>query len=132
MKKEVVATIVILIIIALSLFFVFRDSHIRICKESRAINPDLANQILANNGFQSVVDIRKPFDYNLAHYPQSISLPLDTITKLSVSTALNSKISFILIYGETIQQAAKAQEIITKLGYKNVYYFDGPVNLLKM
>jgi len=132
MKKEVIATVVILIIIALSLFFVFKDSHIRMCKASRAINPDLANQILANNGFQSVVDVRKPFDYNLAHYPQSISLPLDTIDNLSINTALNSKISFILIYGKTIQQAEKAYEMITKLGYKNVYYFDGPVNLLKM
>lgn len=132
MKKEVVVTIFILLTIALSLFFVFRDSHIKLCKQSRGIDPDLANQILSNNGFQTIVDVRIPFEYNLAHYPQSISLPFDMIDKLSVNTSLNSKIAFILIYGKTESEAAKAQRMITKLGYKNVYYFAGPSNLLKM
>ena len=132
MNKEVAVTIFILLTIAFSLFFVFQDSHVRMCKESKGINPDLANQILANNGFQTIVDVRIPFEFNLAHYPQAISMPLATITKLSAETSLNSKIAFILIYGKTAEDAMKAQILISKLGYKNVYYFDGPSNLLKM
>lgn len=132
MNKEVAVTIFILLTIAFSLFFVFKDSHIRMCKESKGINPDLANQILANNGFQTIVDVRIPFEFNLAHYPQAISMPLTTITKLSAETSLNSKIAFILIYGKTAEDAMRGQMVISKLGYKNVYYFDGSSNLLKM
>lgn len=132
MRKEVIATIVILIITALSLFLVFRDSHVRLCKESRGINPALANQILSNNGFQTVVDVRDPFNYNLAHYHQSISLPIETLDKTSATTALNSKIAFILIYGKTVSDSIKAQKFLTKLGYKNVYFFDGEPNLINM
>lgn len=132
MRQEVVATIIILLITALSLFFVFKDTHIRLCKQSRGINPALANQILANNGFQSVVDVRIPFEYNLAHYPQAISLPLGTLNKLAATTSLNSKIAFILVYGKTVADAMKAQKMLKEFGYVNVYFFDGEPNKLKM
>lgn len=132
MRPEVIATIIILLIIAFSLFFVFQDSHIKMCKTSRGLNPDLCNQILSNNGFQSIVDVRIPFEYNLAHYPQSISLPLQTLDKNSATSALNSKIAFILVYGKTAEDGQNGQIKLTTMGYKNVYYFDGPSNLIKM
>jgi phage shock protein E len=69
-----------------------------------------------------IIDVRTPKERELlGYYPNSIPISLDTINK-QVPLDIADKSTSILIYCNAGSRAAKAAEILYRMGYTNVRY----------
>lgn len=67
-----------------------------------------------------LVDVRSPQEFKEGHLENAISLPEYEIKEKSKRN-LPDKTQKIIVYCSTGHRSAKAQKILQKLGYKNVY-----------
>ena len=86
------------------------------------ISSDIAKQYINDKKITLIIDVRTNTEYNLGHYPNSINIPVNQITKDKLNYP---KDTGILVYCNTGQRARKASEIINSFGFTNVYYIAG-------
>ncbi len=71
-----------------------------------------------------LIDVRKPDEYSQKHIPGSINIPLDGLEK-KIAGYVPDKQTEIIVYCAKGVRSRQAAEILTKLGYKNVYNLGG-------
>ena len=72
--------------------------------------------------FGLIIDVRTPKEREmLGFYPDSIPISLDSLN-MEVPLDISNKNTYILIYSNGDSRAAKAAEILYKMGYRNVKY----------
>jgi rhodanese-related sulfurtransferase len=78
-----------------------------------------------------LVDVLSSESYKGEHIPGSINIPLEDIEKKAKT--LLEKDKEIVVYCGNLKctMSSQAAEILTKLGYKNVYDFDGGLQFWK-
>jgi len=82
-----------------------------------------AKQLLKNNEFDHIIDIRRDRLWIMGHHPDAIHISLGRLASILPDKIVNKK-NKILIYGENAQEAKEAYIIVKSLGYKNVKYID--------
>jgi rhodanese-related sulfurtransferase len=93
----------------------------------REISPQDARMQLGLDKNIILLDVRTLEEYNEAHIPSSILIPLDTL-----STQIQSKIikkdSKIFVYCKTGRRSETAAKLLISMGYTNVYDLGGIIN----
>ena len=67
-----------------------------------------------------IIDVRSPQEYNEGHINGAISIP-EYEMKKRAEALLENKEENIVLYCSSGTRSKKAQKILQKLGYKNVY-----------
>lgn len=89
-----------------------------------------AKQLIKENYFDVVLDVRENNEWNEGHYPNAVHIPLTNIEKKFNSKFPNKNLK-ILIYCRSGMRAGKAEQILRAQGYTNIYVLDGSyVNLI--
>ena len=79
-----------------------------------------AKEKIINEG-AIVVDVRSEEEYNKKHIGGSILISLDSIDEESVSNAISSKDTPIIVYCKSGNRSSQALVKLKNLGYNNVY-----------
>lgn len=90
------------------------------------IPSEKAKEFLKKGIITHVIDVRSELEWKMGHHTLATHIP---VTNISKKTLQNANIFYnegILVYCNTGQRARYASEIIAKLGYKKIYYIDGP------
>lgn len=82
------------------------------------ITSEQLKKIIKNGGV--LVDVRSVQEYEEGHLENAISLPVYDIRKLH-NSILPEKSQEIIVYCSTGHRSEKAQKLLKKLGYQNVY-----------
>jgi rhodanese-related sulfurtransferase len=82
-----------------------------------------AKQLLKQNAFDQIIDIRRDRAWIMGHHPDAIHITINRLESILPDKIIN-KNNKILIYGENAQEAKEASIIVKSLGYKNVKYID--------
>ena len=67
-----------------------------------------------------IIDVRSPQEYNEGHIGGAISIPEYELKK-NAESLLKNKDENIIVYCSSGTRSRKAQKILQKLGYRNVY-----------
>ncbi len=78
-----------------------------------------AKEKIINNGAM-LVDVRTKEEYDENHIDGATLLPLDSISD-EVSNVISDKNTEIIVYCKSGKRSREALELLTGLGYKNVY-----------
>ncbi len=91
---------------------------------------ELKGMIDKNEDF-ILVDVLSSESYEEEHIPESINIPLEDIEKKAKTILKKDKM--IVVYCGSFQctMSSQAAEILTKLGYKDVYEFEGGLQFWK-
>lgn len=84
------------------------------------LNLTNALDMLKNNNFDYIIDVRSKEEYQKGNYPGSINIPHDLIT--NENTTKFSKNSKILIYCRSGRRAELAVNKFTNLGFNTLFY----------
>ncbi len=87
------------------------------------INQDEAKAMM-DNGNVVIVDVREDFEYKEGHIDNSVLLPLGEV-ETTAETVLPNKEETILVYCWSGNRSKQASNILTSLGYTNIYEFGG-------
>jgi rhodanese-related sulfurtransferase len=93
-------------------------------RDSAAISPKKAKEMIADNEFDYVIDVRTLEEWNQGHLQSAIHIPINELVNELPNTVPN-KLATILFYCKRGIRASGAVEIAKKLGYKNAYYLQG-------
>lgn len=94
--------------------------------EPQKINPQQAKEIMDQGGV-TVVDVRTAEEYQKAHIPEAVLVPVDSIAGAEPE-ALPEKNAVLLVYCRTGVRSANAAKRLAALGYTKVYDFGGIVD----
>ena len=67
-----------------------------------------------------IIDVRSVQEYKESHVNGAINIPVWDIAK-NISTVIKNKNQYIVLYCSSGIRSKKAQRILKKLGYKNVF-----------
>lgn len=84
------------------------------------LNLNIALEMIKNNEFDHIFDVRSNEEYEKGNYPGSINIPHDLIT--NENTNKFSKNSKILIYCRSGRRAELAVNKFMSLGFNNLFY----------
>ena len=82
-----------------------------------SINTNKAKQLLKNNYFDFILDVRSEEEYRKGHYKNAINIPYTKISNLNINK--NSK---ILIYCRSGRRAKIALDKLKSYGFTNLNY----------
>ena len=68
-----------------------------------------------------IIDVRTGDEYNEDHIDDAILMTLDTINENVAKEKIKSKDSYVIVYCKSGNRSKQAQELLTSLGYTNVY-----------
>lgn len=91
---------------------------------SPAISPNKAKEMIKNNEFDFIIDVRSLQEWNEGHLNKAIHIPINELVN-QLPNKVNNLLATILFYCKRGIRASGAVEIAKKLGYKNVYYLQG-------
>ena len=115
--------IVIIILLLLSL------KNIKANKKERAgIYITQAKELIKNNYFDYIIDVRDEYEWNNDKIISSINIPLE---KIYEDVQLYELKANFLLYSERGKKASEAAAIMKKMGYKNVKFLIGNYKLIK-
>lgn len=115
--------IVIIILLLLSL------KNIEANKKERAgIYITQAKELIKNNYFDYIIDVRDEYEWNNDKIISSINIPLE---KIYEGVQLYELKANFLLYSERGKKASEAAAIMKKMGYKNVKFLIGNYKLIK-
>lgn len=106
--------------IASGLFSIYTGLRFYSLNGARRITGTEAKHMIRTGRIQTIIDVRTNVEYSIGHYPQSINLPLQSLTKKQLTGIMKN--TQILVYCNTGQRARRASEFLHKNGYENVYY----------
>jgi rhodanese-related sulfurtransferase len=78
-----------------------------------------------------LVDVLSPVSYEEEHIPRSINIPLEDIEKKAKKLLKKDKMIVVYCGSFRCNMSSQAAEILTKLGYKDVYDFEGGLQFWK-
>ena len=78
-----------------------------------------------------LVDVLSPVSYEEEHIPRSINIPLEDIEKKAKGLIKKDKTIVVYCGSFKCTMSSQAAEILTKLGYKDVYDFEGGLQFWK-
>ena len=110
--------IVILIFTMIILFITYLLSP---TKKSNSINANNAKELIKQNHFDYIIDIRNNKDWNNGHYPGAIHIPFDVFYKQIINYKKDSN---FLIYSKNGEFARVVVLFMKKNGFKNVKYLN--------
>lgn len=90
------------------------------------INYNQFNKIFME-GKGILIDVRSKQEYAENHFDGAINLPLDEIEK-EIKRVVPDKNKVVLLYCQYGSRSKKAQNILKKLGYINVYNLKGGID----
>ena len=79
-----------------------------------------AKEMIINDG-AILVDVRTKEEYNEEHIDGAVLLTLDTINEETAEDAIEDKNSVIIVYCRSGNRSSQAVELLTELGYTEVY-----------
>lgn len=88
------------------------------------ITSEEAKEIIDNENDIIILDVRSESEYKEGHISNSILIPVSELES-KAENLLKEKEQTILIYCRSGNRSAKAAEILSKLGYTNIYDFGG-------
>ena len=91
---------------------------------NRQISYDIVRKMMKNNPDTILLDIRSKQEYNEGHLPGSIFLNLYDIEK-KAHNIISDKTQIIITYCTSGIRSRKAQRILERMGYENVYNLKG-------
>lgn len=91
---------------------------------SSSISPQKAKEMMANNEFDYIIDVRSLAEWNEGHLSNAIHIPINELVN-ELPKKVDNVFATILFYCKKGFRASGAVEIAKKLGYKNVYYLQG-------
>lgn len=74
-----------------------------------------------------LIDVRSKQEYKEQHFDGALNIPLDEIAK-QINQIIKQKEQIIIVYCQYGSRSKKAQNILKKLGYKNVYNLKGGID----
>ena len=89
------------------------------CSDNGLISYISAKEKIINNG-AILLDVRTKEEYDENHIDGATLLPLDSIND-EVSSVISDKNTEIIVYCKSGKRSHEALELLTSLGYKNVY-----------
>lgn len=110
------------------MFFNFFNNRIKKYRDLRSkdIDYETAKVILRNNE-AVLLDVRSRQEYNEYNLLGSINVPLYEL-KMSIKDIIKDNNKTIIVYCQSGARSRKAIEILTKLGYKNLYNIKGGID----
>ena len=91
---------------------------------SPSVSPQKAKDMITNNEFDYIIDVRSLVEWNEGHLSNAIHIPINELVN-ELPKKVENVLSTILFYCKKGYRASGAVEIAKKLGYKNVYYLQG-------
>ena len=91
------------------------------------IGPEHAMEIMANNPYSIILDVRTLEEFNEGHIPNAVSLPVDEI-EAAITRMIPDKGEIILVYCRSGRRSADAAVILVEMGYRNVFDFGGIID----
>lgn len=76
---------------------------------------------LINDNNATIIDVRTESEYNEGHIEDAILLTLDTINESTAKNKIKNKDFYVIVYCKSGGRSNQAQELLTSLGYTNVY-----------
>ena len=117
--------IFIFVIVLLSISTLFVHAKNYSVNSPLLISPQEARDLLRNNHFDAVLDVRTGAERKLlGFYPGSLHIPSASIPS-RITEYIPVKVRRILIYCNTGQRARMAAETLYAMGYHNVRYISG-------
>ena len=83
-----------------------------------------AKKLLDSDGSIILLDVRNPNEYNLAHIPGSILIPLSKLED-DVEDKIEDKNAKIFVYCKSGSRSATASRMLATMGYKNIFDIGG-------
>ena len=121
MNYEIILTILVLILISLGLLLnIKRDNQ-----DKYALNYKEARDMIRDNKFEYIIDIRSEREYNAGRFPGAIHIPIDNLRD---GVKLYDMRSSILLYEGP--RAAYGKIILNDMGFNNVMYLKTDYNRL--
>jgi len=97
-------------------------SNVRLCNSKVISMEDAYNKIIEGNCL--VLDVRTQNEYKIMKIKGAVNIPLDKL-ELNMLKLEPNKDREILVYCATGSRSKVAVQILYKLGYKNVFVWDG-------
>ena len=72
-----------------------------------------------------ILDVREQDEFDVAHIPGAVLLPVGSITADSAAATIPDSDSIVLVYCRSGNRSKTAAKALVKLGYTNVYEFGG-------
>jgi rhodanese-related sulfurtransferase len=87
------------------------------------INTKLAKEMVKNNEFDRIIDVRNDRRWIMGHHVDAIHIQLNRLESILPDKIVDKNFK-LLVYAENKQKARDASKIIKKLGYKNIKYIN--------
>lgn len=75
-----------------------------------------------------ILDVREQSEYNEAHIPEAVLLPVGTISEKTAAEVIPEKDTVVLVYCRSGNRSKKASQALADLGYTNIYEFGGIID----
>jgi rhodanese-related sulfurtransferase len=96
---------------------------------SRYLSVDLvAERLISGDPSVFLIDVRNVEQYNDFALPQSVNIPLDSILSPGWKDYFNQQGKDIILYSNSNIFADQAWNLLTRLGYQNLYIMEGGLN----
>ncbi|MBS5144746.1 MAG: rhodanese-like domain-containing protein [Butyricicoccus pullicaecorum] len=89
----------------------------------QTISPQEAKEMIDTSSV-TILDVREPMEFCSGHIPNAYNLPVGSVRR-QAADALPDQAATILVYCLSGMRSATACNILTELGYTNVYDFGG-------
>jgi rhodanese-related sulfurtransferase len=99
-------------------------SYVIYKRVSPSVSPQKAKEMIENNEFDYIIDVRSLNEWNEGHLSNAIHIPINELVN-ELPKKVENVLATILFYCKKGYRASGAVEIAKKLGYKNVYYLQG-------
>jgi len=72
-----------------------------------------------------ILDVREQDEFDAAHIPDAVLLPVGTISQETAASVIPSYDSVVLVYCRSGNRSKTASSALSELGYTNIYEFGG-------
>ena len=72
-----------------------------------------------------ILDVREQSEYDSAHIPGAVLLPVGSIDECSAAAVIPDRDSTVLVYCRSGNRSKMASSALAELGYTNIYEFGG-------
>lgn len=89
------------------------------------IDAETALSMMDKNTDAVILDVREQNEYDAAHIPGAVLLPVGTITEDTASQHIPATDSTVLVYCRSGNRSKTAAQALADLGYTQIYEFGG-------
>ena len=75
-----------------------------------------------------ILDVREQSEYDEAHIPEAVLLPVGTISEKTAAEVIPEKDTMVLVYCRSGNRSKKASQALADLGYTKIYEFGGIID----